>query len=70
MIRGLFESETKFAKRIIKDCRCSIHNKKAKLTFDYDREENAIPIVNSCCKDFSKYVANILSEHFDHIIVY
>lgn len=71
MTQFLFESDEKYARKMIKDCRCGIHNKKAKLSFDYDRDENVIPHISCCCMTFARHVKQILDdcEYFSHVVI-
>jgi len=57
----MFKSRTDIARECVKDLLCDVHNKKVRLTFDYDREENPFPYISKCCcKPFAKIVADTL----------
>lgn len=68
---NLFETDKELAKRVTKELICQEHHEKVKLTFDYDRDENAIPYVSKCCcYYFAKVVANALYETGVFDVVY
>jgi len=70
-MKKTFESDTVFAKRIVKEYTCTNHGEKVRLTFDYDRDENAIPHISKCCcKPFAQIVANALYDTGIFDIVY
>jgi hypothetical protein len=71
IMRGIFESESDFAKRTVNELICSIHKKRVKLSFDYDRDENAIPYISKCCcKAFAQEVADALYQTGAFDIIY
>lgn len=59
------------AKKALKDVKCSVHNKKARLSYDYDNDGANVYITKYCCSPFAKEVSNILSEivHFNNIVI-
>lgn len=68
---GLFESKTNYARRVIKPLLCPVHGKSARLSFEYDRDENATPqISRCCCLEFAQTVANALYETNMFDVVY
>ena len=59
----LFETDSDLAKRVTKQLVCPDHSKRTKLSFDYDRDENAIPYISKCCcNKFAKMVADALYD--------
>lgn len=49
-------------KEIVSKLICPVHNKKAKVSFDYDNFGNNAYIKKACCSNFLKQVKKVLSE--------
>ena len=59
----MFESETDFARRVIKPLLCPVHGKHARLSFNFDLDEHAFPYIRRCCcLEFAQTVADTLYD--------
>jgi len=59
------------AKKVLKDVKCSVHNKKARLSYDYDNDGANVYITKYCCTFFAKEVSSVLKEivQFNSIVI-
>ena len=57
------------AKEALKNLRCPIHNRKGRVSFNYDNNGVYAQITKYCCLTHAQSMANALenAESFDHI---
>lgn len=51
-----------FAKKELQKLSCKVHNKKARISCDYDNLGNNAYIERYCCLDFAKEVKEVLAD--------